>query len=225
MFIGHFAVGLGAKRFAPAVSLGTFFLAVQLADLIWPVFVLMGWEYFTIEPGITAVTPLDFSFYPYSHSLLMSLIWALVFAAVYYLARRGRKQTAGILALLVLSHWLLDVASHRPDMPLMPGYDLRIGMGLWYSVTATLLVEGLMFITGIYLYLKTTKARDRTGHYAFWAMIAFLVIINIGNMFGPPPPNTNAVTASVLSMWLMIAWGYWIDRHRDLKIADSGGMS
>lgn len=217
MFLGHFAIGLGAKRIAPAVSLGTLFLAVQFADLLWPVFVMLGFESFVIQPGITAFTPLDFVHYPYSHSLLMSLLWGLAFAIVYFFAGRGRKQAAGMLALLVLSHWLLDVASHRPDMPLMPGSDILVGLGLWNSVPATVIVEGLMFVAGIFLYLQTTTATDRIGVYAFWGLIAFLVLINLGNIFGPPPPGVEAVTRSALAIWLLIAWGYWIDRHRTLR--------
>ena len=76
MFIGHFAVALGAKKVAPAVSLGTMFLAAQLADLLWPTFVLLGIERVEIAPGATAVTPLDFVSYPYSHSLLALALWS-----------------------------------------------------------------------------------------------------------------------------------------------------
>ena len=214
MFIGHFAVGLGAKRFVPAVSLGTLFLAVQFADLLWPVLVLTGLEYFMIKPGITVVTPLDFIHYPWSHSLLMSIVWAILFAGIYLFAKRGKIQAAMIVGFLVLSHWLLDFASHRPDMPLMPGGDLKVGLGLWFSMPATMIVEGLLFIAGIYLYLTTTRATDRTGIFAFWGLIGFLALINVGNMFGPPPPNVEAVAWSAMALWLVIAWGYWIDRHR-----------
>ena len=162
MFIGHFAVGLGAKRFVPAVSLGTLFLAVQFADLLWPTLVLLGVERVEIAPGITTVTPIDFVSYPYSHSLVMALLWAALFGGVYFFANRKRHFAALILAALVLSHWLLDVATHRPDMPLTIGGDLRIGLGLWNSMPATVVVEMGMFIVGIYLYVKSTKATNRS---------------------------------------------------------------
>ncbi len=214
MFIGHFAVGLGAKRIVPAVSLGTLFLSVQLADLIWPTLVLLGIEYFEIVPGITAYTPLDFIHYPYSHSLVMSLLWSVLFGGIYLLTRRKALAAAGILALLVFSHWVLDAASHRPDMPITITGDYRVGLGLWESVGWTIAVEMSMFVAGIYLYISATKAKDRIGTYAFWGLIAFLALINLGNAFGPPPPNITAVAWSAEALWLVVAWGYWVDRHR-----------
>ena len=214
MFIGHFAVGLGAKRYVPAVSLGTLFLAVQFADLLWPTLLLLGVEHVEISPGITRVTPLDFISYPYSHSLVMALLWAALFGGVYFLANRKRQVAALILAALVFSHWLLDVATHRPDIPLTIGGTERIGLGLWNSLPATLVVEMGMFIIGIYLYVKSTEAKNRIGKYAFWGLIVFLTIINFGNLFGPPPPGPMAVAWSAQGLWLVVVWGYWIDRHR-----------
>jgi hypothetical protein len=117
MFIGHFAVGLAATSIAPEVSLGTLFLAAQLADLVWPTLVLAGIESFSIRPGITAVTPLDFIRYPYSHSLVGMALWGMGLSLLYFVARR-RGVDAAILFAVVLSHWLLDFVSHRPDLPL-----------------------------------------------------------------------------------------------------------
>jgi hypothetical protein len=214
MFIGHFAVGLGAKRIAPAVSLGTFFLAGQLADLLWPTFVLLGLEQVEVAPGITAVTPLDFVRYPYSHSLVALLGWAALFALGYAAVRRSGRAAALILAGVVLSHWVLDVITHRPDMPVTVGGPARLGFGLWNSLPATLFVEFLLFAAGIAVYLRATEARDRTGLLAFWGLVAFLSVIYLANLFGPPPPSPEAVVWSAQAIWLLVAWGYWIDRHR-----------
>ena len=214
MFIGHYALGFGAKRFVPMVSLGTLFLAVQFADLLWPTFLLLGIERLEIVPGITTVTPLDFVSYPYSHSLVMALLWAVLFGGVYFLGNRKRLYAALILAALVVSHWLLDVATHRPDMPLSIGGDARIGLGLWNSLPATIVVEMGMFILGIYLYVKSTKAKDRIGQYAFWGLAVFLTIVYFGNLFGPLPPSPAAVGWSAQGLWLVVLWGYWIDQHR-----------
>ena len=120
MFIGHFAVALGAKKAAPKVSLGTLIMAAQFVDLLWPIFLLLGIEHVRINPGDTAYTPLDFYDYPVSHSLLTGIGWAIVFGAVYYAIRRSARN-AWILAACVLSHWLLDLIVHRPDLPLVPG--------------------------------------------------------------------------------------------------------
>ncbi len=214
MFLGHFAIGFGAKRAVPGVSLGTLFLAAQLADLIWPVLVLAGVEKFEIHPGITAVTPLDFTSYPYSHSLVGLALWAALFAIAYRALRHSRWPVAVVLALVVLSHWLLDVASHRPDMPLTLHGEARLGLGLWNSVAATVAVEATLFAVGVMLYARATQPRDRIGTIALVALVAFLAIVYAANLLGPPPPSVATVAWSAMAMWLLVAWGYWVDRHR-----------
>jgi membrane-bound metal-dependent hydrolase YbcI (DUF457 family) len=212
MFIGHFAVSFAAKRVAPAASLGTLFVAAQLADLLWPTFVLLGLESFAISPGITAVTPLDFVSYPYSHSLLALSVWGILAGVLYWAFRRDVMGGATI-AVVVLSHWVLDVITHRPDMPLAFG-DTRVGLGLWHSTAGTLSVEGVMFLAAVASYALFTRPRDRTGSVGLWALIAFLVLIYGGNVFGPPPPSVPAVAWSAQALWLLVLWAFWVDRRR-----------
>src|SRR3977135_108480 len=134
MFLGHFAVGFGAKRAVPGVSLGALFAAGQLADLLWPTFLLLGIEHVEIRPGITTVTPLDFVSYPYSHSLVALTAWGILFGAGYALLNRSRLTAAITICVVVISHWVLDVLVHRPDMPLTIGGSTRLGFGLWNSL-------------------------------------------------------------------------------------------
>lgn len=213
MFLGHFALGFGAKRLAPAVSLGTFFLAAQWADLVWPTLVLLGIERVEIHPGDTALTPMRFVHYPWSHSLVALVAWGVVFALVQGLVRRAGTRAALLVGSLVVSHWVLDVVTHRPDVPLgLSGPE--VGLGLWNSVAATIVVEAILFAVGLLLYLRTTRAKDRTGTLALWSLVGFLVIVYAMNVLGPPPPSAQAVAWTVQAVWLLVAWGYWIDRHR-----------
>ena len=216
MFIGHFALGMGAKKIAPSVSLGTLFLACQFADLLWPTLVLAGFESFEIKPGITAVTPLDFVRYPYSHSLVALLGWGALLALGYLAFRRppSRGVSAAVIGALVLSHWVLDFLTHRPDMPVTPGGSTRLGLGLWNSLPATLAVELLLFAAGVALYTRSTEPRDRKGSVGFWALVVFLLVVYLANLFGPPPPSIGAVAWSAQAIWLLVLWGYWVDRHR-----------
>jgi membrane-bound metal-dependent hydrolase YbcI (DUF457 family) len=214
MFIGHFAVGLAAKKFAPKTNLATYFLAVQFLDLLWPPFLLLGLERVEIEQGNTAVTPLKFISYPYSHSLLMTIVWATLVGGLYFLFRKEKRE-AIVLWIAVLSHWVLDVITHRPDLPLTTSNTSFLGFGLWNSVVATIILEGFLFASGIYLYIRTTKSKNKKGTIAFWSLIIFLVIMYAMNLFGPPPPSTDAIAWAGLSMWLFVLWSWWIERNRE----------
>ena len=212
MFIGHFGVALAAKRIAPRTSLGTLVMAAQFVDLLWPVFLLLGLERVIIAPGNTAVTPLDFISYPLSHSLFADLGWACLFAGIYKLVNRDSRGAA-CLWFVVLSHWVLDALSHRPDLPLYPGSATYVGLGLWNSRFWTVFVEGAIFAFGAMTYARTTPIRDRIGFFAFRSFIALLLFYLL-NIFGPPPPSEKAVALGALGLWFFVVWAYWLDRHR-----------
>jgi len=214
MFIGHFALAFGAKRLAPTVSLGILFLACQLADLIWPNLVLLGIEALEVDPGNTAMTPLNFLHYPYSHSLVALVLWSAIFAAAYLLLRRSGVKAAMVIAALVFSHWVLDVMTHRPDMPLAFGDSLRVGLGLWNFPILGVVFELLLFAIGVALYANHTKASNRQGSIGLWSLVAFLVGVYAMNLLGPPPPSAEAVAWTAQALWLVIAWGFWVDHHR-----------
>jgi hypothetical protein len=217
VFIGHFAVAFAAKRAAPKASLGTLFIACGLVDLIWPVFLLAGLEQAAIRPGITAFTPLEFLHYPWTHSLAMCAAWAAVFAALYWLVRRDRA-AALLIGAVVLSHWFLDAIAHRPDLPLLPGGDVRVGLELWRSIPATLAVECAMFAAGLALYLSVTRAKGAVGQWGLWGLVGFLLFAYLGAAFGPPPPAIEAVAWAGLAGGLVTgALGYWIDAHREAQ--------
>jgi len=214
MFIGHFGLGFGAKKAAPTVSLGTLFVACQFADLLWPTLVLLGYERVEILPGATRMTPLNFVSYPYSHSLLALCVWGVAFGALYHAIRRSRISAAVTVALLVVSHWVLDYVTHRPDMPLTLNGPDRLGLGLWNSMPGTLAVELTIFAIGLALYLRETTSRDWIGSIGLWGLVGFLLAVYAANTVSPPPPSAAAVAWSAEAMWLLIVWGYWIDQHR-----------
>lgn len=217
MFIGHFGVGLGAKKIDSKPSLGTLFFASQFIDLLWPIFLLLGIEQVIIEPGNTVFTPLNFIYYPFTHSLAGVVIWGFIFGVVYFLIKKNYK-TAILLGLLVISHWILDFITHAPDLPLIPGLELKVGLGLWNSLIFTLLFEVAIFSVGLFYYLKVTKAKNKQGNYGFWGLIIFLLVIYIMNVFGSTPPNEEAIAWAGNLQWLFIIWAYWVDRNRDSKI-------
>lgn len=212
MFLAHYGVALAAKRAAPRASLGVLVLAAQLADLVWPILLLLGVEDVRIAPGITAVTPLDFVHYPWTHSLLMVLAWSLLAAVGYRLATRDARG-ALVVGALVTSHWFLDLLVHRPDLPLVPGGETRLGLGLWHSVPATLLLEAAFLAVGVALYRSTTRPRSRAGAIVLWTFLAFLVVVYLATAFGAPPPDVRALALVGLSAWLLPLWAWWADRY------------
>jgi FtsH-binding integral membrane protein len=213
MFIGHYALGLAAKRVAPRTSLGTLFVAPQLADLLWPVFLLTGWERVTPNQNPNPFLNFTFDAYPISHSLLTLVLWGALFGALYRW-RTSYARGALIVALLVMSHWVLDWVTHLPDMPLYPGGPM-VGLGLWNSVPGTLIVEAIMFVAGLAVYLRTTRARDRVGRYGFWALIVLLVLSYVGALFSPPPVMPALAIGGIVFGWLFVVWAGWADKHRE----------
>ncbi len=213
MFIGHIALALAAKRATPRVSLATLLLATQWADVLWPVLLALGLERVRIQPGNTAFTPLDFVSYPYSHSLVALVGWGILFGLVYRAVAGGRN-TFWLLAALVVSHWVLDFVTHRPDMPLYPG-STKYGLGLWNSVPATLAIEGLLYLAGLTIYLRSTRPRDGIGRWGFLSLAVVLVVLYLAATFGPPPPTIDALWITALGgAALLTLWAWWADRHR-----------
>ena len=162
--------------------------------------------------------PLDFAYYPFSHSLALAIVWGVLLGVIYYALRRDAR-TAGILGALVLSHWILDLPMHRADLPLWPGSATRVGLGAWRSIPLTIALELVVFAGGLAIYLQTTRARDRIGTWALWAMVAVMVLIFAGGFVSAPPPNGRAVAMGALGLWLFVPWGYWVDRHREPVVA------
>jgi len=215
MFTGHLAIGLAGKKNEPKISLGTWMTAVMLADLLFFVFMIGGMESFRPVPGVTSNRILGEI--PYSHSLVMDALWAVILAAAFYLWRRHRR---GALLLFgaVLSHWVLDVISHRPDMPLAPGVKPLLGLGLWNSIPATVIVEGGAWLAAIILYVRATKSKNWTGVLAFWIGIALLTVSWLGNITAGIDPNpVRAGVNGLVFFSLMIAWAYWMNRARYFK--------
>ena len=214
MFPGHLALALAAKKKVPDVSLGWTMAAVMTLDLIWPALLLLGLEQVAIGSATGGFDQLTFMSYPWSHSLLLATVWS---GAMWGIARwRGISGNGATwLALLVLSHWVLDWISHAPDMPLLPWGGPRLGLGLWGSIPATFIVEGGLFLAGLWIYLGATRAKDRIGSWALGAFVVTILALWGSTPWSPPPPSIEMLAwSSIILEWVLIAWAWWIDRHR-----------
>jgi hypothetical protein len=213
VFVGHFAVGFMAKRAAPRLPLPLLFVAVSFLDILWPLFIVLGIEHARIVPGITEASPLDLYNYPWSHSLVASLGWSLLALLPFALKKRMREGL--VVAGCVFSHFVLDWVTHRPDLPLAPGWTERYGLGLWNSLVQSVVVEGLLFAAGVYVYARATRATDRWGTIGFAAFVAVFGLMWLSGVLGPPPPGIEVVAVSALVFTpIALAWSWRIERGR-----------
>src|SRR6476660_8018456 len=144
----------------------------------------------------------------------MLIVWGALFSYLYRF-RTGDRRGALVIGLLVVSHWVLDFITHRPDMPIYPGGP-RVGLGLWNSMTGTIVVEGLMLLLGVAIYARTTHARDGIGRWGFWSLVALLVIAYIGSIKTPPPSSITALAwGAIIFGWVFVLFAWWVDRHRE----------
>jgi membrane-bound metal-dependent hydrolase YbcI (DUF457 family) len=212
MFVGHLAVAFGMKRASPRTPLAALVAAAFGLDLLWPILLLIGLERVRIDPGHTAFTPLDFVHYPWSHSLSMAIVWAVAVGRLAVVVLK--RPAAGLLiGVALVSHWLLDYVTHIADLPLWPGGP-KVGLGLWNSIPATLLLEGTLFAVVVTMYVRGTRPRRSAGKWALWSLVWLTTLIWISGPWSPPPPNERAIAMVGLAIWLLPVWASWIDRTR-----------
>lgn len=216
MFIGHFAMGFAAKKINPKASLGTYFLAAQFLDLLWPTLLLFNIEKAELSTDPSHPVPLVFTSYPFSHSLALVALWAIGFSLVHFLFQKN-KAVAFLLGFTVFSHWLLDLVVHVPDLPLFPGDSPLLGLGLWKSKALTLILEMSFFITAVFFYMNSTRPKNKSGKFGMWGLILFLITIHLANVYGPAPKDIDAVAWAGHLQWVFVIWAFWADQNRKHK--------
>jgi hypothetical protein len=230
MFLGHYGVAFALKRAEPKVSLGTLFLAAQLADLLWGCFLLLGWERVRIIPDAIGRTPFDFYDYPLSHSLLAGLLWAIALAAIYYSwpTRDTSRhwQAAALVGVAVISHWPLDILVHAPDLPLAGQDSPKLGLGLWAHPTAAMMAELVTLGAGLAVYIGLRSRRHPVRPFRVGFVVALLVAVYLASELGPPPPSVTAVAVGDIGFLLvMAALGAWADRRATAAELAAAGLS
>jgi hypothetical protein len=229
MFIGHYGIAFALKKYVPKMSLGVLFIATQLADIVFFILVPLGIEHLRIIPGFTAASPFDLYDYPISHSLLGALAWSIAtYLVVWFIPLKSlddkttRRRTALVLSGAVFSHFVLDVLVHTPDLLLVPGLDIKIGLGLWNSIIATVAVELAILLVGGWLYLRSTHSGDGVaGRYGMYVFMVVLAIVAIGTPFMTFPNVLTVVVSSELlyASFTLAAW--WLDKKRSTQVNDN----
>ena len=232
MFIGHYGVSFAIKAIDRSIPLWILFIAVQLVDVLWGVFVLTGIEKVRIVPGITATNPLDLYYMPYTHSLVGALFWSVFGVGVYWLMSSRRENhpvaeaaprllrkegsflSALLIGLAVFSHWILDLIVHRPDLPL---YDdtFKMGFGLWNFPAIAFGLEIILLFGGMLLYLRSTTAANAIGKFGIPILGLILIAAQSVIFFGAPPTSAAAAALMALISYLLFAGAiFWLERQR-----------
>ena len=220
MYLGHYGIGLALKKFAKNLSLGWLFFAVQFVDILWAVLVLLGIERVNVVPRLTAASSLEFVYFPFSHSLVAFLVWAVAFYIIFRVApiKQGvnRSRVALVMALGVLSHFVLDVIVHTPDMPILSNDSYKLGLGLWnYPAILTYAIEGVILVGGLIVYLKATKGTTLVGKYGMIGLVVVLFGLNAMFTFVEPPSDPRSPAILALIFYLIITGvAFWLDRKR-----------
>jgi len=214
MFIGHWAAAFAAGAISPkAPKLGTLFVAAQLVDWGFFTLAIFGFEKMRIAPGATAMNPMDLFYMPYTHSLLGTFVWAIIFALIVLV---WQKNFVGALlaGLVVISHWIIDLVVHRPDLTLAGG-PAHYGFGLWnYPMIAIPLELGLTIGAFIWFMRKT-----RGPIMPPLILLALLLVMQSINWFGPQPQTAGAgmYIAALATYGLATFFAYWVGTTRRHK--------
>lgn len=216
MFIGHYAASLALNKVETRASLGVLFLAVQFVDILFFPLVLLGIERINIIENFTQSTHFQLEYLPYTHSLVGTLLWAAAAYALFRWVIVKRRTIALVVALAVFSHWVLDLLVHTPDLPLWTDASLKLGFGLWNNAIATYALEATLLLAALWLYLKSTSASSATGKYGMVVFVVFLLLINIGNIFGPLISDSKVAFAvsALAAYFLFAAVAFWLDKKR-----------
>ncbi|APZ98965.1 hypothetical protein BWQ93_11025 [Sphingopyxis sp. QXT-31] len=214
MFIGHFAPALVAAARPKAAGLGTLFVAAQLVDIGFAALLVPGIEAMRIEPGITAMNPMDLHHMPYTHSLLGSILWAAAFGGLVLAATKRRAAAIGA-ALVVLSHWFVDLLVHIPDLTLF-GAPPKLGLGLWNHPAIAIPFELAFIGAALLYYARRTEAP--TGNRRLWTLAALLAFAQGVDWFGPKEAAYSLVIPATMlvAYTLLAATAAWAGANRKL---------
>ncbi len=217
MFVGHLGVGLAMKKADQRVNLGLLFFAAMLLDVLLWIFVLLGVERVIIPPNFPELHYLTF-YFPYSHSLVGALVWSgLAFGIAKYVLFREKDwgaHAAGVVAIVVFSHFVLDFLSHVPDLPIV-GDSFKIGFGLNKNIWVELGLEVLLAAIGLVVYWRSVTGTNRLARYGLIALMVLLSALTaLGAMSPAAPAPTDAAISALVMIPLVSSIAFWLDRKR-----------
>jgi hypothetical protein len=218
MFIGHYSVSFALNSRRDKIPLWILFIAVQLVDILWATFILLGIEHVRIIPGITATSPLDLYYMPYTHSLIGALVWSGVAFVIFRFVAGSKfsNRAALMVALAVFSHWILDFIVHRPDLAIY-SESFKVGLGLWNYKYVAYVTEMSILIIGMMIYLKRNTGISRGRRYGLVAFVVGMIFIqSVGTFWGRPLTSDRTIAMTNLILYILFAGvAFLLERRRD----------
>jgi hypothetical protein len=218
MFVGHYSTGFVGKAVEPRVPLWVLLVAAQLVDIVWAGLVLGGIERFRIDLSLPS-NPLDLYDMPYTHSLAGALAWSVLAGALVRVVPRlgGTRRAAVVVGLVVLSHWVLDLIVHRPDLSLWGGGP-KVGLGLWNLPLVSYVVE-IALVTGAATFYVVHRRLARHAGRAVLGLLAALVLLQTFASFGPTPASVRGLVCSVLAVFIAVPYAAARVERRIARVA------
>ncbi len=205
MDAGHAAVALAATKAAPRVNVGWLVFAAFLSDFLFGFFVLMGKESVHIPADYASRHYLTFTF-PYSHGLLLLLLWGTLFGLlVSFLQQQDRPRAFVVVTALVLSHFLLDGLVHVVGLPLIGEGSPKFGLGLWRNVPLELVLETIMAAVGIGIYLRLSTTSPAWSRWSVASLIFLLTIMTWGQLFQNRAPAPSQLAIGWILLPLLVS--------------------
>jgi hypothetical protein len=219
MFIGHYAPAFVAATSRKSPRLGALFVAAQLVDIAFFSFLLLGIEHLRMVPGATVMNAMDLYSMPWTHSLIGAIGWGAGFAIVYRLMS-GSWTAGAIGGAVVVSHWLIDLLVHRPDLTLA-GAAPKLGLGLWNHPWIEIPLELIFAFGGLWFFVSRTKATSAMGNWSPIVLGIGMAILQSVNWsmaqpaaISPAPPSTGWLGLLAYGILSLLAW--WVARTRRL---------
>jgi hypothetical protein len=217
MFIGHYAPAFAAATSPKSPRLGALFVAAQLVDIAFFSFLILGVEKMRMLPGATVMNGMDLYDMPWTHSLVGAIGWGIVFAIAVKLLR-GSWTAGAIGGAVVVSHWLIDLLVHRPDLTLA-GSPPKVGLGLWNHPWIEMPLEIAFAFGGLWFFVSRTHPIGTMGKWSPWALALGMAVLQAVNWAapqpiapGPAPASTGWLGLFAYAVLALLAW--WVARTR-----------
>ncbi len=219
MFIGHYAPAFVAATSPKSPKLGALFVAAQLVDIAFFAFLILGIEHMRMLPGATRMNAMDLYFMPWTHSLAGAIAWGVLFA-VAIRAMRGSWTAGAIGGAVVVSHWLIDLLVHRPDLTIA-GTLPKFGLGLWNYPLIEIPLELAFAYGGLLWFVSRTRADGAAGKWSPWLLAIGMAVLQAVNWLTPQPDTAGPAPAStgwlgLFAYFILAALAWWVARTRRL---------